>query len=148
MSGVDNLFEFIIDTAVNFYKKARDFVVAIFSAEPVARYQQRDHRHSFERRNTPDLPPRIFTDPSSPNTPRLPIIPQPARRKKFEIIDTSNPVIPRFYFTDSRRTDKFKNITETMPHQCPFCRTKSEDEPGNIIKADDEWKCKSCDYTW
>lgn len=146
MSGVDDLFEFLIDTAVSFYRKARNFFVKIFSSEPVFRDNQHNHSNSLPRRNTPNLPQSSSF--YSLETPRPSTRTQPARRKKFEIIETSQPVVRRVNFTNSRRTEKFKNIIETMPHQCPYCKTKSEDKPGNIIRADDGWKCKSCDYTW
>lgn len=61
-------------------------------------------------------------------------------RKKFQIL-IQQPTRNR---TPSKNP-KFDPIFKSRPCICPQCRTE---EDNNITRANNKWKCKTCDYEW
>lgn len=110
----------------------------------VARAYKKIHRFVINTFFPRRIPPR------QDNTARLPptrLTPARPTRKKFEILNQGSQQRP-LRFTQTRRTNKFTNMTETRPQKCPFCMTSQESKPGNITKVNGQWYCKTCQHRW
>jgi hypothetical protein len=61
-------------------------------------------------------------------------------RKKFLVKGTMD-ISPQ---SSSSSSGKLKNMSQTRPKKCPYCRTEDK-----ITKTPEKkWKCKACEYEW